>query len=54
MIPTYAPNAAFFIMFAEGTWHSVFSDLQTYWLPYLNGKGSLNEALAAVINNEPR
>jgi hypothetical protein len=51
--PTYAPNTAFFRMFAEGTWHSVFADLQTYWLLYLNGKGSLNEALAAVINNAP-
>lgn len=51
--PTYTPNTAFFRMFAEGTWHSVFADLQTYWLPYLNAKVSLNEALAAVIDNAP-
>lgn len=52
--PTYAPNSAFFQMFAEGDWHSVFTDLQTYWLPYLDGTGTLHEALAAVINNAPR
>jgi hypothetical protein len=51
--PSYAPNAAFFRMFAEGTWHAVFLDLETYWLPYLNGKGNLKEALAAVITNAP-
>lgn len=51
---TYAPNSAFSRMFVERTWHSIFTDLQTYWLPYLDGKGALNDALAAVINNAPR
>lgn len=39
--PAYPPNSAFSRMFAEGTWHSIFTDLQTYWLPYLDGKGTL-------------
>lgn len=52
--PSYAPNAAFFNLFAKGSWHGIFVDLQTYWLPYLNGKGKLSDALAAVVGNAPR
>lgn len=52
--PSYAPNEAFSKMFTDGTWQAIFIDLQTYWLPYLNGKGTLKEALAAVITNAPR
>lgn len=52
--PTYAPNTSFSRMFAEGTWHSIFTDLQAYWLPHLNGKENLDHALAAVISNAPQ
>ena len=51
--PSYAPNASFANMFKDGNWPAIFSDLQTNWLPYLDGHGNLNEALAAVVSNAP-
>ncbi len=52
--PSYAPNAAFFSMYAKGAWRTIFNDLEAHWLPYLDGKGTLSEALAAVVSNAPR
>jgi len=51
--PSYAPNRALAGMFKQGVWPAIFVDLQTYWLPYLNGQGDLDEALAAVVRNAP-
>ena len=51
--PSYAPNAAFPKMFRDGNWPALFSDLQVNWLPYLDGSGTLSEALTAVVANAP-
>jgi len=50
---TYAPSAHFPKMFTDDGWPAILVDLDKFWLPHLEGRVNLSEALAAVVRNAP-